>query len=92
MGSTNKISIVVSSLAKRFGDVRAVELVTFYVQEGELFGFLGFNAAGKTLVKVICARRSYVTQVGSVLKGLRFWSIHLTEMFTESRTFPGTSS
>jgi len=48
MESVNKISIAVSGLAKRFGDVRAVESVTFGVQEGELFGFLGPNGAGKT--------------------------------------------
>lgn len=36
------------NLAKRFGDVTAVESVTFNVLEGELFGFLGPNGAGKT--------------------------------------------
>ncbi|HPC95247.1 MAG TPA: ABC transporter ATP-binding protein [Sedimentisphaerales bacterium] len=35
-------------LAKRFGDVVAVESVTFRVEAGELFGFLGPNGAGKT--------------------------------------------
>ena len=35
-------------LAKRFGDVVAVESVTFGVERGELFGFLGPNGAGKT--------------------------------------------
>jgi len=35
-------------LAKRFGDVVAVESVTFAVEAGELFGFLGPNGAGKT--------------------------------------------
>ena len=41
-------AIAVEGLAKRFGDVRAVESVTFAVREGELFGFLGPNGAGKT--------------------------------------------
>ncbi len=40
--------IEVSGLAKRFGDVRAVESVTFGVRDGELFGLLGPNGAGKT--------------------------------------------
>jgi ABC-2 type transport system ATP-binding protein len=35
-------------LAKRFGEVTAVDTVTFRVLKGELFGFLGPNGAGKT--------------------------------------------
>jgi len=41
-------AIAVEGLTKRFGDVTAVEQVTFAVSEGELFGFLGPNGAGKT--------------------------------------------
>ncbi|MBN2563592.1 MAG: ABC transporter ATP-binding protein [Phycisphaerae bacterium] len=40
--------IEVSDLAKRFGDVTAVDSVIFTVRRGELFGFLGPNGAGKT--------------------------------------------
>jgi len=35
-------------LTKKFGDLTAVERVTFSVREGEIFGFLGPNGAGKT--------------------------------------------
>jgi ABC-2 type transport system ATP-binding protein len=48
MESDRKAAISVSGLAKHFGDVTAVESVTFEVREGELFGFLGPNGAGKT--------------------------------------------
>src|SRR3989304_10143854 len=41
-------TIEASNLAKRFGDVVAVDSVTFDVRPGELFGFLGPNGAGKT--------------------------------------------
>ena len=41
-------SIVVSELSKRFGDLLAVDSVSFSVQAGEIFGFLGPNGAGKT--------------------------------------------
>lgn len=41
-------AIEVSDLAKRFGDVAAVDSITFDVHQGELFGFLGLNGAGKT--------------------------------------------
>ena len=44
----SKTAIRVEGLAKRFGDVTAVETVTFAVFEGELYGFLGPNGAGKT--------------------------------------------
>jgi ABC-2 type transport system ATP-binding protein len=41
-------AVAVSNLAKSFGDVVAVQHINFQVKRGELFGFLGPNAAGKT--------------------------------------------
>ena len=38
----------VDRLVKRFGDVLAVDDLSFTVREGEIFGFLGGNGAGKT--------------------------------------------
>ena len=40
--------IYVNNLSKYFGEIRAVDDVTFSVQHGEIFGFLGPNGAGKT--------------------------------------------
>ena len=40
--------IGVSSLAKYFGEIRAVDGIRFQVKKGEWFGFLGPNGAGKT--------------------------------------------
>jgi ABC-2 type transport system ATP-binding protein len=36
------------SLVKRFGDITAVDNISFEIQKGEIFGFLGPNGAGKT--------------------------------------------
>lgn len=42
-------------LTKKFGDLTAVDRVTFHVDEGEVFGFLGPNGAGKTTtVRMLC--------------------------------------
>ena len=41
-------SIEVENLTKRFGDFTAVDAITFSVERGEIFGFLGANGAGKT--------------------------------------------
>jgi len=41
-------TVEVSQLAKSFGAARAVEDVSFAVEQGEIFGLLGPNGAGKT--------------------------------------------
>jgi ABC-2 type transport system ATP-binding protein len=41
-------AVEVSGLEKRYGDVRAVDGISFSVAEGEVFGLLGHNGAGKT--------------------------------------------
>ncbi len=45
----------VENLTVKFGDFAAVEDITFQVQRGEIFGFLGANGAGKTTtIRVLC--------------------------------------
>jgi ABC-2 type transport system ATP-binding protein len=41
-------AIYVESLVKSYGGRRAVDGISFQVDEGEVFGFLGPNGAGKT--------------------------------------------
>jgi ABC-2 type transport system ATP-binding protein len=42
------MSLVLDHLTKRFGDVLALDELSFEVAKGEVFGFLGGNGAGKT--------------------------------------------
>ncbi|MEN6559925.1 MAG: ABC transporter ATP-binding protein [Acidobacteriota bacterium] len=49
-------AIEVKSLTKRFGAFTAVDAVSFSVERGEIFGFLGANGAGKsTTIRMLCA-------------------------------------
>lgn len=41
-------AIEVTDLVKRYGDIRALDSVSFTVETGEVFGYLGPNGAGKT--------------------------------------------
>lgn len=47
--------IRVKNLKKYFGEVKAVNDISFQVEQGELFGFLGINGAGKsTTINMLC--------------------------------------
>ena len=51
---TEKI-IEIKNLKKSYGDVKAVDDLSFCVKEGELFAFLGINGAGKsTTINIMC--------------------------------------
>ncbi|MDQ3018961.1 MAG: ABC transporter ATP-binding protein [Bacteroidota bacterium] len=48
-------SIEVYDLTKKFGNFTSVDDISFEVKEGEVFGFLGSNGAGKsTTIKMLC--------------------------------------
>ncbi len=49
--------IEIKGLNKSFGDVKAVQNLSFGVRKGELFAFLGVNGAGKsTTISVMCGQ------------------------------------
>lgn len=49
--------IRIEHLNKSFGDVRAVNDLSFRVKQGELFAFLGVNGAGKsTTISILCGQ------------------------------------
>lgn len=50
-----EIVIKAEGLTKRFGDFIAVNKISFNVEKGEIFGFLGANGAGKTTaMRMLC--------------------------------------
>lgn len=51
--------IAIEHLNKHFGEVKAVQDLSFCVKTGELFAFLGINGAGKsTTIHIICGQLS----------------------------------
>ena len=48
-------AIEVSNLRKKYGDLIAVDGISFHVEQGKLFSFLGPNGAGKsTTIDILC--------------------------------------
>jgi ABC-2 type transport system ATP-binding protein len=59
--------IETENLTRKFGDLIAVDAVTFRVEEGEVFGFLGPNGAGKTTtVRMLCCLISKTSGKASI--------------------------
>src|SRR4026208_512971 len=47
--------IIANKLSKTFGTFKAVDAISFEVMQGEIFGFLGANGAGKTTaMRMLC--------------------------------------
>ncbi len=61
--------IKVENLVKRFGELVAVDNVSFSVAPGEIFGFLGPNGAGKTTTINILCTLSKPTSGRAVING-----------------------
>lgn len=60
-------AIIVNNLVKRFGNFTAVDDVTFEVNQGEIFGFLGANGAGKTTaIRMLCGLSKPTSGKGTV--------------------------
>lgn len=55
ISKNNDFAIEISHLKKVFGDLAAVDDVSFSVKKGEIFGLLGPNGAGKsTIIRMLC--------------------------------------
>jgi ABC-2 type transport system ATP-binding protein len=62
--------IKVENLVKRFGEVVAVDDISFNVMPGEIFGFLGPNGAGKTTTINILCSLTKPTSGRAIINGL----------------------
>lgn len=59
--------IKVEELTKRFGTFTAVDHISFTVEKGEIFGFLGANGAGKTTaMRMLCGLSKPTSGKGTV--------------------------
>ncbi|MDR2914769.1 MAG: ABC transporter ATP-binding protein [Tannerella sp.] len=59
--------IEVKDLTKKFGGFTAVNSISFNVEEGEIFGFLGANGAGKTTaMRMLCGLLIPTSGIGRV--------------------------
>jgi len=72
----SKPAIEVSNVTKKYGDLLAVDHISFEVSEGECFGFLGPNGAGKTttvriLTGIIKADKGNATVMGYLAGSLQ---------------------
>jgi len=47
-GTVSGMTLQIDRISKRFGEFQAIEDVSFTVEQGRMFGFLGTNGAGKT--------------------------------------------
>jgi len=48
-------TVIAHNLTKKFGSFIATDAITFVVERGEIFGFLGANGAGKTTaIRMLC--------------------------------------
>jgi ABC-2 type transport system ATP-binding protein len=62
-------AIICNKLTKRFGAFLAVDHITFEVEQGEIFGFLGANGAGKTTAMRMLCGLSYPTSGAATVAG-----------------------
>ena len=61
--------ITAKDLTMRFGDFTAVDHISFEVKQGEIFGFLGANGAGKTTAMRILCGLSRPTSGSAIVAG-----------------------
>ncbi|HZA37688.1 MAG TPA: ABC transporter ATP-binding protein [Candidatus Baltobacteraceae bacterium] len=69
----NKPVIVLNDLSKSFGDVHAVQDLSFTIAPGTIFGFLGANGAGKTTTMRMLCGLTHPTGGDATIEGADVW-------------------
>ncbi len=65
--------IICKDLTKQFGDFTAVDKISFDVNKGEIFGFLGANGAGKTTAMRMLCGLSFPTSGEATVAGFNVY-------------------
>ena len=69
----NEPVIVLKGLSKNYGDVQAVQNLSFAINSGEIFGFLGANGAGKTTtIRMLCGL-THPASGSATVAGIDVW-------------------
>ena len=70
---SNKYAIEANNFTKKFGSFTAVDNITFNVEKGEIFGFLGANGAGKTTAMKMLTGLLMPTSGEATVAGFDVW-------------------
>jgi ABC-2 type transport system ATP-binding protein len=92
---SDNYAVDVSGVAKRFGEVKALDGVTLRVRQGEIYGLLGPNGAGKTtlirtIVGLVAPDAGEVTVLGRKLPDLDVLR-NVGYMTQQAALYPGLS-
>jgi ABC-2 type transport system ATP-binding protein len=70
---SNEFVIEATNFTKKFGSFTAVDNITFNVEKGEIFGFLGANGAGKTTAMKMLTGLLMPTSGEAHVAGFNVW-------------------
>ena len=70
MATKEQLALSAEHLVRRFGKFTAVDDVSFQIQKGEIFGFLGPNGSGKTTVIKMLTGLLPLTQGSAIVQGI----------------------
>jgi branched-chain amino acid transport system ATP-binding protein len=86
-----KDMLIVESLTKQFGGIKALDAVSFGVKQGEILGLIGPNGSGKTTMFEVISGFCPPTQGKVIFKGERIHNLKPHQILRRgiARTFQG---